>query len=609
MIPKEIESFEDTFTTLLHVQGLKVSFDQSLALDDLHFKLRKGETIAIVGESGSGKSVTALSILRLLSSSQNIDIQGQLHFLSPKYGLIDLLSLTEKQMQHIRGNEISMIFQEPMSSLNPIKTCGSQVTEAIRIHRNTSAQEARDECILLFNKVKLPRAAEIYRSYPHQLSGGQKQRVMIAMAMACNPSILIADEPTTALDASVQATILDLIKELRNEQNMSTLFITHDLGLVSEIADRVLVMYKGKVVEYGSVFNIFTKPKHPYTKGLLSCRPNPNVVLRKLPTIADFMHTQPDGELVEKKAGYLDVSDAIEKNIVTNEMQQARQFLLHSESHIFDVYDLCVTYHPAQSSLFSASSQVKALDQVSFHVYEGETLGVVGESGSGKSTLGRALSHLLSPQSGHIRYFSKDIYSLPKQEVRALRKDIQIIFQDPFASLNPRLTIEETLSEPIRLHHGKFSRHTIRKTLSFLLDKVNLPESALHRYPHQFSGGQRQRISIARALAVNPKVIICDEIVSALDISVQAQILNLLNDLKRELKLTYVFISHDLSVVKFMSDRILVMNKGKIEEIGSSSDVFAHPTSEYTQKLIQSIPKGEIENVKLHKLKAKLGIT
>ncbi|MDX2191480.1 MAG: ABC transporter ATP-binding protein [Bacteroidota bacterium] len=596
--------------TLLEVNNLQTNFKtehgQVYAVDNVSFKLRKGETIGIVGESGSGKSVTALSIMQLISNPGKIT-GGEMKFNSRMYGNIDLAKATEKQMQKLRGNEISMIFQEPMTSLNPVFTCGYQVMETILLHQNVKKEEAYKRTIELFEKVKLPRPTEIFKSYPHQISGGQKQRVMIAMSMACNPSILIADEPTTALDVTVQATILDLMRKLKEENDTSIIFITHDLGVIAEIADRVIVMYHGKIVEQGTVLNIFTNPKHPYTKGLLACRPKLDIRLRVLPVVSDFMDTDSGGNMVEKKEHKFDtIMEAFQKNYVPQEeIVQKREAIL-KQFPILVVRDL-KTFFPINKGLFKKPTDfVKAVNDVSFEVYPGETLGLVGESGCGKTTLGRTILRLIEPTDGDIMFDGKNIVDMNQHDLREKRKDMQIIFQDPYSSLNPRIPIGEAIMEPMRIHDIFPSEFARKKHLFELLETVGLKHTHYNRYPHEFSGGQRQRICIARALALNPKFIICDESVSALDVSVQAQVLNLLNELKAKFKITYIFISHDLSVVKFMSDRIIVMNKGKIEEQGFADDIYAHPKSEYTKTLINSIPKGEIEQIRYTKLKEKL---
>ncbi|MEY3416369.1 MAG: transporter, ATP-binding protein [Bacteroidota bacterium] len=586
---------------LLDVRNLSVHFRTESgvikSVDNVSFKLNKGETLGIVGESGSGKSVTSLSIMQLIAKPPGEIVGGEIIFDHPTNGKMDILKLSEKEMRDIRGDDISMIFQEPMTSLNPVYTCGDQVMEAILLHQKVSKAEAKAKTIALFKTVMLPRPEEMFDAYPHQISGGQKQRVMIAMSLSCNPTIIIADEPTTALDVTVQKTILDLLRTLRDEHGTSIIFITHDLGVIAEIADRVLVMYQGKIVEQGTVFNIFANPKHPYTKGLLACRPRLDMKLKVLPTVSDFMTRDEDGGFVEKESKYSSVGQAIMFNYTTEDEIIARQNLLKSKQPHLIVNNL-KTYFPVKKGIFGkVIDQVKAVDDVSFEVYPGETVGLVGESGCGKTTLGRTILRLVEPTEGEIIFEGNRINELSKEAMRKLRKDIQIIFQDPYSSLNPRMTIGEAIMEPMRIHNVLDNDFARRKRVIELLETVNLSKSQFMRYPHEFSGGQRQRICIARALALNPKFIICDESVSALDVSVQAQVLNLLNQLKDEFNFTSIFISHDLSVVKFMSDRIIVMNKGKIEEVGYAEDIYKNPQSEYTKSLINAIPQSNLEEI------------
>ncbi|HOY41187.1 MAG TPA: ABC transporter ATP-binding protein [Chitinophagales bacterium] len=583
---------------LLDVKNLVTEFKTEnglvRAVDDVSFQVNKGEVIGIVGESGSGKSVTSLSIMRLIPNPPGKITGGQINYYRDGKNPIDLVQIPDNEMRSYRGNEISMIFQEPMTSLNPVFTCGNQVMEAIMLHQKISKKEAEAKTLDLFAQVKLPDPQRALNAYPHQLSGGQKQRVMIAMAMSCQPKILIADEPTTALDVTVQKTILELINELSRETGMSTIFITHDLGVIAEIADKVVVMYKGKIVEQGSVVDIFSNPKHPYTKGLLACRPPLDKRLSKLPVIADFMEEK-DGVITEKAA---DMNALVEAFVVSEAQTKKRYETLQQQTPILQLKGL-QTWFPSKTNLFGKTlDYVKAVDDVSFDVNEGETLGLVGESGCGKTTLGRTILRLVEPTGGKAIFDGKDIFSLGQKDLKELREHMQIIFQDPYSSLNPRMTIGNAILEPMQVHN-KYSNDAERKDKVIeLLEKVNMKAEHFQRYPHEFSGGQRQRICIARALALNPKFIICDESVSALDVSVQAQVLNLLIQLREEFKFTYIFISHDLSVVKFMSDRMVVMNKGKIEEMGIADEIYNNPQQEYTKKLIAAIPKGNLEDIR-----------
>lgn len=583
---------------LLEVKNLVTEFrteEQTVkAVNNISFTLHKGETIGIVGESGSGKSVTSLSVMRLIPNPPGRIASGEIIFHSKTKGSVDLTKLTEKEMRAFRGNEIAMIFQEPMTSLNPVFTCGDQVMEAIMLHQKISKQDAKAKTIELFKEVQLPRPEKIFDTYPHQISGGQKQRVMIAMAMSCNPSLLIADEPTTALDVTVQKTILELMQKLQQEHEMGLMFITHDLGVIAELADKVVVMYKGKIVEQGNVMDIFSNPQHPYTKGLLACRPPLNKRLHVLPTVSDFMRIEADGTVTESDKSVKEVTD---KLVVTAEEREKHLKEIYSQQPVLQIKNV-KTYFPISKGIFGRTTDyVKAVDDVSFDVYPGETLGLVGESGCGKTTLGRTILRLIEPTAGEIIYKGKNIAELSAKELREIRKDMQIIFQDPYSSLNPRITIGEAIMEPMKVHGILGNDKERKERVLELLYRVNMPAEHFYRYPHEFSGGQRQRICIARALALNPQFIICDESVSALDVSVQAQVLNLLNELKKEFKFTYIFISHDLSVVKFMSDRMVVMNKGKIEEMGYADDIYANPQTEYTRKLISAIPKGELEDI------------
>lgn len=627
--------------TVLEVRNLKVQFQTDeklqLAVDGISFEVKQGQTLGIVGESGSGKSVTSLAVMGLVPAPPGKIVGGEIWFrgvgedgqMQPP---ANLLELSAEQMQQYRGRQMAMIFQEPMSALNPVFTIGFQLVEALRLHRDISPAEARRQAAALLQEVKLLPSDEemkhryleskglsgseaaseaagdremmqyvneqkqaLLDRYPHQLSGGQIQRVTIAMAISSNPALLIADEPTTALDVTVQATILDLLRELRDRRQMSLIFITHDLGVIAEIADSVAVMYKGKIVESGSALQIFSNPQHPYTKGLLACRPRINKQLRYLPTISDFMEVTatPTGELEirEKDRGgqqpWIEISEADSKQRLESLQQQ---------QPLLSVRNLQVGF-PVRGMFGQTKRYAMAVNGVSFEVYPGETLGLVGESGCGKTTLARTLLRLIEPTSGEVIFEGRDILRLNGEPLRRLRREMQIIFQDPFSSLNPRMKIGEAVMEPLAIHAvGKGDRNR-RDRAAYLLERVGLDPAWMNRYPHEFSGGQRQRACIARSLALNPKFIICDESVSALDVSVQAQVLNLLKELQGEFNLTYVFISHDLSVVEFMSDRIIVMNKGKIEEIGPAQTIYRQPQQDYTRQLIAAIPSGSLERI------------
>ncbi len=597
---------------LLDIKNLGIHFSiegvETKALQNIDISVYRGEILAIVGESGSGKSITALSMLQLLPTPPAIYTSGEI-LLHIKDNTIDLLTIPRKELQSIRGNQVAMIFQEPMTSLNPVLTCGFQVMEAIRLHNHYSETKAKKNTIALFEKVQLPDPTAMFDRYPHQLSGGQKQRVMIAMAMSCEPSLLICDEPTTALDVTVQKNILALIRELQKKNNMAVIFITHDLSVVAEISDRVIVMYKGKIVEQNTTTQIFNFPQHPYTKALLACRPLLHEKGERLPVVSDFMEVDEKGEILEKSGvRSLELGVALSGKQIeyTNKLQTPDSSLQtpHTRLHtpgsslqtphqsLLTVKNLKV-YFPAKKSFFGkVRSYTKAVDDVSFEVYEGETLGLVGESGCGKSTLGRAILRLIDAIGGSIHYKGLDLLNVDPKTLISLRKDMQIIFQDPYSSLNPRMTIGDAIAEPLLVHQMVNNKKERKKKVIELLEKVNLSAEHYDRYPHEFSGGQRQRIVIARALALKPTFLICDESVSALDVSVQAQVLNLLNDLKKEFGFTAIFISHDLSVVRYVSDRIMVMNKGKIEEIGDAEQVYLHPSTPYTKGLISSIPKG-----------------
>lgn len=555
----------------LEVKNLTAGFTQekgeSIVLHDINLRVEPGKTLAIVGESGSGKSVTSLHIMQLLDKQVAFIKNGQI-------SLGKTILSEQENLGKIRGGTIAMVFQEPMTALNPTMKCGKQVAEMLRLHEGSNRSEAKSRVIELFNQVQLPDAERAYQSYPHELSGGQKQRVVIAMAISCNPQFLIADEPTTALDVTVQHSILSLLKSLQQNHGMGMIFITHDLGVVGDIADEVCVMYQGKVVESGPAAQVLRTPQHSYTKGLLACRPPLNARPKRLPTV----------ESVLENGGAIPPFE--EEN---HDERQNRIQRISEQKPLLLVQNATKTF-VSSGFLSKNEKKVTAVDSVTFEVYPGEVFGLVGESGCGKTTLSRMLVGLIEPTSGNIEYHQQSLASIRSTGHAALSRMVQIIFQDPYSSLNPRLTVGEAISEPMKAHNiisGKSGREA--RTFE-LLDLVGLSKEAYSRYPHEFSGGQRQRIGIARALALEPTFLICDESVSALDVSVQAQILNLLNDLKEKLNLTLLFISHDLSVVKYMSDRVMVMNQGRIEEIQEADALFENPSSDYTRRLIEAIP-------------------
>ena len=564
---------------LLEIRNLKIDFRQDdewrEVVHGIDFDVYAGRTLGIVGESGSGKSVSNLSVMHLLNAKVS-RTKADAMLLDG----VDIKDFNEKQMADIRGKRIAMIFQEPMTSLNPVYRCGYQVSEMILQHEKVTKKDARDRVISLFTQVLLPRPEAIYDSYPHELSGGQKQRVMIAMAIACYPEILIADEPTTALDVTVQKEILKLLRKLQQETGMGMVFITHDLGVVSEIADDVAVMHNGEILEKGSVKQVLEHPQHPYTKGLLACRPPMKIRLKKLPIVKEFL----DGH-------WTGGQEQILKELqITPEERQNRLQKMYAQQPLLKVEHL-QTWYPLKKGIFAkVYDHVKAVDDVNVEVFEGETLGLVGESGCGKTTLGRSILRLLEPTGGKVFFDGTEVTALNAKELREFRKQAQIVFQDPYSSLNPRIRIGEAIAEPLKVHGIETDRRKCRQMVCDLLEQVGLEAAHYDRYPHEFSGGQRQRICIARALAVNPRLVICDESVSALDVSVQAQVLNLLNRLKEERHLTYIFISHDLSVVRFMSDRVLVMYNGKPVEYNDADELFDHPQNDYTKKLIGALP-------------------
>lgn len=557
-----------TDNPILEIKNLSISFGKQEVIHNISYALYPNEILGIVGESGSGKSVSSLAILGLLPSKISTINSGSII-----YKDTNLTNLKPKMFQQIRGRKIAMIFQEPMSSLNPSKRCGNQVIEMLQQHTKLAYEALKSEVLLLFEKVKLPDPNRVFEAYPHEISGGQKQRVMIAMAIACKPDILIADEPTTALDVTVQQEIISLLKALQQETTMSIIFITHDLALISEIADRVLVMYKGDIVEHGTVSSIFNEPQHNYTKALINSRPSLDKRSKRLPTIQDYLN------------------DSISKEIITQNDRKVQHDKIYGKPPLLEVINVEKVYF-SKSGWFGKRTSFKAVDQVSFKIYEGETLGLVGESGCGKSTLGNAILQLDKATAGSIIYKGTDITKLSDKQLKKLRREIQIIFQDPYSSLNPRIPIGAAIMEPMSVHGLYKSEQECKAKAIEILNRVGLSEAFFDRYPHEFSGGQRQRIGIARTIALQPKLIVCDESVSALDISVQAQVLNLLNELKEDFGFTYIFISHDLAVVKYMSDQLLVMNHGKIEELGEADSIYRSPKKAYTQKLIDAIPKG-----------------
>ena len=577
---------------LLKVNNLRISFCRDdkwqEAVHGVDFEVFEGKTLGIVGESGSGKSVSNLAVMQLLDRRKS-RIEADSILLEDK----DISHYNDDQMSEIRGKKIAMIFQEPMTSLNPVYKCGFQVMEAFGFKATESPSrrvtkgsrslgdlESKRKVLELFEKVKLPNPEIIFDKYPHELSGGQKQRVMIAMALISNPKVLIADEPTTALDVTVQKEILKLLKELQRENGMGMIFITHDLGVVSEIADDVIVMNKGVIVERGTTRDILNNPQHPYTKGLIACRPPLDYRLERLPVVKEFL----DGKWSD--------NDQVKRELlITDEIRQKQHELLYSQEPILKVQNL-KTWYPLRKGIFARTyDYIKSVNDVSFDVYPGETLGLVGESGCGKTTLGRSILRLVEPTSGNVIFEGRDITKLNNKELREYRKQAQIVFQDPYSSLNPRICIGDAIAEPMMVHGIEKDAKKRRERVCHLLEEVGLEASHYQRYPHEFSGGQRQRICIARALAVNPKLIICDESVSALDVSVQAQVLNLINRLKKEFHFTYIFISHDLGVVRFMSDRVVVMYNGKIQEMNEADALFNNPQNDYTKKLIAAICK------------------
>ena len=573
--------------TLLDINNLSVSFNNGqsnvTAVKSISFQIYKGEIVCLVGESGSGKSVAANSVMRLLDESKTMVIAERMSFMSKSGECLDILQLPKDKLPSLRGQEIGMIFQEPMTSLNPVIKCGDQVAEGLLIHGLESTHSVKDKVLELFKEVGLDDSKRIFDSYPHQLSGGQKQRIMIAMAMACNPSLLIADEPTTALDVTVQKKILEALKELSRNKGMAMLFISHDLNIVKQLADKILVMFKGEIVEQGSTLEVFNHPKHPYTKGLLSCRPPLKTKLRILPTLSDFIGNTEAKKLISNRLP--------DNNIITRQEHESAFKSLSSVEPILKINHVTTSFTQAGMFFWNKKKVFKAIQDINFELYPGEVLGLVGESGSGKSTLGRTICRLLDSESGSVTYRNIELTNMPENEFRVFRKNIQIIFQDPYASLNPSMKAGDAILEPMMVHKLYANKQERIEKVYSLLESVGLPAESFHKYPHEFSGGQRQRISIARALSLNPEILICDESVSALDVNVQAQVLNLLNELKSKFNLSMIFITHDLSVVRFICDRVMVMKNGRLEEIGTVEQVMDNPASDYTRLLLESVPE------------------
>lgn len=571
----------ETNDSILEVKDLSVAFGENTVVDRISYTLHRGRTLGIVGESGSGKSVSSLALMGLLPAKATISGSAMLDG-------TDLLALDESQMRDIRGRRISMIFQEPMTSLNPVQRCGAQVVEMMRAEQGKlKSKDKRERVIELFREVLLPRPEKIFDSYPHELSGGQKQRVMIAMALVNNPDIIIADEPTTALDVTVQKTILELLRSLQQHHGISIVFITHDLGVIAQVADDIMVMYRGHVVEQGPAADILHHPRQPYTQGLLACRPPLDSHPHRLPTVEEFLNAK------NNRPPHSPLTPSHPHSPITppHPHSPLTPPLTHSPlSPLISVRNLNVTY-TLKRSLFGRPLQtLKGVDGISFDIREGETLGLVGESGCGKSTLGRAMLRLIESSAGTVSYRGTPLDSLSPHEMRALRPKLQIVFQDPYSSLNPRLTIGDAIAEPLRVHKKKDVKDIKAQVLDLMV-QVGLDPDWYGRYPHELSGGQRQRVCIARALILQPELVVCDESVSALDVSVQAQVLNLLNDLKERHGLTYLFITHDLSVVHYLADRIMVMQKGKLVESGTPDELFRNPQSDYTRSLIEAIPR------------------
>jgi len=566
-------SFKDvSMHHILDIQELSVRFGNTQAVNQISLKLPRGKTLGIVGESGSGKSVTALSIMQLLP--KGAVTEGKILFQPGEdKASVNLAGLSENDLTRVRGKSISMIFQEPMTSLNPVFKCGIQATEAIQHHKNVGFKAARSEVLHLFEQVKLPDPERIFNAFPHQISGGQKQRVMIAMAMSCQPDLIIADEPTTALDVTVQRSILELLCELKESAGLSMIFISHDLGVISEICDEVAVMYRGNLVEEGAVKDVFNHPKHAYSRGLVACRPDPDRQMKRLPTVGDFLENH-----------------TFDASVTGREEILARRQQLYSQKPLLNAEAISVSYPRRKNWYGKVVDWTNAVDQVSFDIYPGETFGLAGESGCGKTTLGRTIARLAGTFTGNITYNGQQVSQLTEAQFKPFRKEIQVVFQDPYSSLNPRMTIGAAIEEPLEVHQLHGNKESRREKTIELLQTVGLQPEHYQRYPHEFSGGQRQRICLARALAPEPRFLICDEMVSALDVSVQATILNLLKDLQEQFGLTLLFISHDLGVIRQMCDRLMVMKSGRTEATGFPDELYGNPPTDYIRNLIESVP-------------------
>lgn len=565
--------------TILTLKDFSLSFLSDAVykkvVENVSFTVNRGKILGIVGESGSGKTVTTLSLIKLLDYPPARIDSGEAVFTDKNGNETNLLDASEKSLINFRGHRISCIFQTPMTSLNPSIRCGKQVTEALRIHLHKTKEEAYNETIELFKEVGLPRPEHIFKSYPHEISGGQRQRVMIAIAIACHPDIIIADEPTTALDVSVQKRIINLLKSLQQKHNIAVIMISHNLGIIHEIADYVVVMNKGKVVETGTADDIFNRPQCPYTMGLLACRPPLHSRLRYLPTIEDI-------EACSSKDKNFNVKQYIDS--LTIKETEPKKF----DKPLLTVENLIIKYPKSHNFLGKTTSYVNAVNDITFIIHEGETLGILGESGCGKSTTANAVAGLLKPTSGKIIFKGTDILSIKRKEKKQICREIQMVFQDPYSSLNPKLSVGSILMEPLIVHNILDNNSQRMEKIKYLLDKVGLSQSDFYKYPHEFSGGQRQRICIARALTLDPKLLICDEPVSSLDVSVQAKVLNLLQQLMNEFGLSMMFITHDIAVVNHVSDNLIVMKDGAIIEKGTPFDIINNPKEEYTQNLINS---------------------